>query len=119
MNFGEKFPYALPTSYQKLIARHTSPTDCPVYTPHTPPKTDCPACSKADCPTYVKHSSTPYTKHPSTPHPIPTATHLIPTTPNTYPSHTPTIHYPTTPPIPLLLRVDSDEMRQNRQVFGS
>ena len=43
----------------------------------------------------------------------------IPHTPHTHTNYTPTIHNPTTPPIPLLLRVDSDEMRQNRQVFGS
>lgn len=36
MNFGEKFPYALPTSYQTLIARHTPQADYPVYT-HIPP----------------------------------------------------------------------------------
>lgn len=40
-------------------------------------------------------------------------------TPHTpYTNYTPTIHYPTTQPIPLLLRVDSDEMRQNRKVFA-
>ena len=43
----------------------------------------------------------------------------IPHTPyHLYTNYTPTIHNPTTPPIPLLLRVDSDEMRQNRKVLA-
>lgn len=40
MNFGEKFPYALPTSYQKLIARHTTQVDYPTP-PHTLPTKTC------------------------------------------------------------------------------
>lgn len=40
-----------------------------------------------------------------------------PHTPHTHTNHTPTIHNPTTPPIPLLLRVDSDEMRQKPAGF--
>ena len=47
--------------------------------------------------------------------------HINSHTPYTHTNHTPTIHRlynPTTQPIPLLLRVDSDEMRQNRKVLA-
>ena len=43
--------------------------------------------------------------------------HINSHTPYTHTNHTPTIHNPTTPPIPLLLRVDSDEMWQKPTGF--
>lgn len=58
------------------------------------------------------HNPIPTLSTPPTSTPIPhTPYHL-------YTNYTPTIHNPTTPPIPLLLRVDSDEMRQNRKVLA-
>ena len=131
MNFGEKFPYALLTfsqSLSKLIVGHTFSQSLSKlivghtfsqkfveagYWVHLTPKTCQAACS--------------------------THAHLLPKVcrswllgtlhPNHYPhANTPTSHskapsthstIPTIPPIPTLLRVDSDEMRQNRQVLGS
>ena len=92
MNFGEKFPYALLTfsqSLSKLIVGHTfSQSLSKLVIGYTTPQS---------------LPARPAPHQPHTPH-----TH----TPHTHTNHTPTIHNPTTPPIPLLLRVDSDEMWQ-------
>ena len=109
MNFGEKFPYALLTfsqSLSKLIVGHTSPKSLSkLVIGHT--------CSThAHLLPKVVEAGYWGTLHPNHyPH---AQLHI-----NSHTNYTPTIHNPTTPPIPLLLRVDSDEMRQNRQVFGS
>lgn len=94
MNFGEKFPYALLTFSQSLSSWLLGYTFSQ-------------SLSKLVI-GYTTPQSLPARPAPYQPH-----------TPHTHTNHTPTIHNPTTPPIPLLLRVDSDEMRQNRQVFGS
>ena len=107
MNFGEKFPYALLTFSQKFVEADCGPHLLPKfveagywvhYTPiitHTP--------SSTSTPTRPAPHHTPNTPH--TPYPI----H------QPYTHHTLAIHPPHTPP----LRVDSDEMRQNRKVCGS
>ena len=99
MNFGEKFPYALLTSPKKA--------DCGINTHHTPPPNlvqaiishisySTPTAPEPHTPPQNTPQSKPicqYSTHPTPKHPAPT-------------------HYLTTPPIPLLLRVDSDEMWQ-------
>lgn len=110
MNFGEKFPYALLTfsqSLSKLIVGHTFSqkfveADCEPHLFHA--RTPLPKFVEAG---YWVHYTPIITRTPSsTSTPIPhTPYHL-------YTNYTPTIHNPTTPPIPLLLRVDSDEMWQ-------
>lgn len=99
MNCGEKFPYALLTFSKKLIAGLIL---------IIPLSKSCPGQLSAT-------SHTPRQRHRSPTHPPPKTrpkasphTH----TPYTHTNYTPTIHNPTTPPIPLLLRVDSDEMWQ-------
>lgn len=130
MNFGEKFPYALLTFSQKFVEAgywvHLIPKTCQAdcsthahllqkvvkadYWYTTPPRTTSPK----------KHTANPAPSIPHTPTSQPNThtqhtAHILVSTPNTpYPTHqlytnyTPDIH----PPIPLLLRVDSDEMWQ-------
>ena len=127
MNFGEKFPYALLTFSQKFVeAGYWENTFSQKfveagYWVHLIPKT-----CQVDCSThahlsqtfveagYWVHYTPIITRTPSsTSTPYPTLpTRPTPHTPYTHTNHTPTIHNPTTPPIPLLLRVDSDEMWQ-------
>lgn len=107
MNFGEKFPYALLTFSQKFVEAG--------YWVHLIPKT-----CQVDCSTHA-HLSQKFVEAGYWVHytPIITRTPSSTSTPTPihqlYTHHTPDIYHP----IPLLLRVDSDEMRQNRKVFGS
>lgn len=106
MNFGEKFPYALLTFPKKLIAGLVPPTpskNCPRWLPNTPTPSlklsrlislYTEACPNPTL-SLQKHTS-PHPAHP---------THKLP-------------HTNYTPPYTLLLRVDSDEMRQNRKVLA-
>ena len=109
MNFGQKFPYALLTfsqSLSKLVIGYTlSQKLVRLIVPRT--HTFSQKFVEAG---YWVHYTPIITRTPSstsTPYPTPT-----PTIHQLYTHHTPTIHNPTTPPIPLLLRVDSDEMWQ-------
>ena len=128
MNFGEKFPYALLTFSQKFVEAgywvHLLPKVCRSWLlgVHLIPKT-----CQADCSTHphllpkVCRSWLLGTLHPNRyPH---AQLHINSHTPYTHTNYTPTIHQPHTipqpHPYPLLLRVDSDEMRQNRKVCGS
>lgn len=111
MNFGEKFPYALHLPpkvvqadwlgshlLQKLTARHTPK----LIVCHTPQSILTPGMPhSAHAPNTPQAQPTHHTYWASTPH--------TPNTPNAHPPHL-ILH--TTPPIPLLLRVDSDEMWQ-------
>lgn len=119
MNCGEKFPYALLTFSKKLIAGLIliiplpQKADYGINTHHTPLQ-----ILSRPIISHISYS-TPTAPEPHTPSPKHTP---IPHTPILPPhSKVPSTHstIPTTPPIPLLLRVDSDEMRQNRQVLGS
>lgn len=102
MNFGEKFPYALLTfsqSLSKLVIGYTFSqkfVEADYWGVHLLPKTCQVDCSHT--PLQKNTSITPHLQTHQYPHPTPT--HPAPT------------HYPTTQPIPLLLRVDSDEMWQ-------
>lgn len=105
MNFGEKFPYALLTFSQKFVEAG--------YWPHLfHARTPSPKSCRSWLLGYTTPQSLPARPAPHQPHTPHTHT------PYTHINYTPTIHNPTTPPIPLLLRVDSDEMRQNRKVFA-
>ena len=117
MNFGQKFPYALLTfsqSLSKLIVGHTfSQSLSKLIVGHTLSQ----KFVEADCEPHLFHARKPLPKvveagYWGTLHPnhYPHAQLHINPTPHT--NYTPTIHNPTTPPIPLLLRVDSDEMWQ-------
>lgn len=112
MNFGEKFPYALLTfsqSLSKLIVGHTLSQKFVEagYWPHLfHARTPSPKSCRSWLLGYTTPQSLPTRPAPHQPH-----------TPYTHINHTPTIHNPTTPPIPLLLRVDSDEMRQKPAGF--
>ena len=93
MNFGEKFPYALLTFSQSLsswLLGAPSPKVCRSWLLGTLH------------PNHYLHAQLHINPIPHTP---------TPTIHQPYTSYTPT-------PIPLLLRVDSDEMRQNRKVFA-
>ena len=98
MDCGEKFPYALLSLSKKLIAGLIL-----IISP-------------------LQILSRPIISHISYPTPTAPEPHIRHTHAPTLPPHPQsTKHhksYPTTPPIPLLLRVDSDEMRQNRKVFA-
>ena len=112
MNFGEKFPYALLTFSQKFVEAgywvHLLQSLSKLVIGHT-------FSQKLSKLVIGVHYTPIITRTPSsisTPYPTPT-----PTIHQLYTHHTPTIHNPTTPPIPLLLRVDSDEMRQKPAGF--
>lgn len=136
MNFGEKFPYALLTFSQKFVEAgywvHLIPKTCQAdcsthahllqkvvkadyWVHYTPPRTtspkSIPPIQHPVYPIHQPHNPIPTLSTPPTSTPIP----HTPTIHQPYTNYTPAIH----PPIPLLLRVDSDEMRQNRQVCGS
>lgn len=131
MNFGEKFPYALLTFSQKFVEAgywvHLIPKTCQAdcsthahllqkvvkadywvhYTPshHVPKKhTANPAPSIPHTPTSQPNTHTPSSTSTPIPH---TPYHL-------YTHHTQSHNPSHTPP----LRVDSDEMRQNRKVLA-
>ena len=134
MNFGQKFPYALLFSPSPKVCRswllvvHLIPTTCQAdcsthahllqkvvkadywvhYTPIAPRPQKAYRQSSAQYTPYA-NLTTQYPHSAHHPHQLPYPIH------QPYTNHTPAIH----PPIPLLLRVDSDEMRQNRQVCGS
>ena len=126
MNFGQKFPYALLTfsqSLSKLIVGHTfSQSLSKLIVGHTLSQ----KFVEAGYWPHLFHARTPSPKvcqagywgtlHPN--HYLHAQLHINPIPHTPYTNYTPTIHNPTTPPIPLLLRVDSDEMRQNRKVFA-
>lgn len=120
MNFGEKFPYALLTfsqSLSKLIVGHTFSQKFVEagYWPHlfharTP--------SPKSCRSWLLGYTTPQSlpTRPA-PHQLPYPTHhttYTPTIHQLYTHHTQSHNPPHTPP----LRVDSDEMRQNRKVLA-
>lgn len=116
MNFGQKFPYALLTfsqSLSKLIVGHTLSqkfveADCEPHLFHA--RTPLPKVVEAGYwgtlhPNHYPHAQLHINSH--TPHTIPPIHQL-------YTHHTQSHNPPHTPP----LRVDSDEMRQNRKVLA-
>lgn len=123
MNFGEKFPYALPISSKNLfglIGSHLpTKADCPAYTPHTSSKNlfgliDWGLTSYHSPPTKSRLHDiypTPTTRPDNSTH-----------TPNNqhqpYTGYTPTIHQLYTHPIPLPCELTATKCGKNQRVFG-
>lgn len=98
------FSHSPPKLFRLMIGVSPLPKTC---------SADCPAHPRASRPTHPK-----YTIHQQYPTPAPIHqlyTNYTPAIHQLYTNYTPTIH----PPIPPPLRVDSDEMRQKPQGFGS